>query len=39
MKDIIIILHQIILLKDRVRELEEANRILNKRRREKKTRI
>jgi hypothetical protein len=33
------IMHQMVLLKDRVRDLEEANRTLSKRRREKKTRI
>jgi hypothetical protein len=33
------IMHQVVLMKDRIRELEEANRTLSKRRREKKTRI
>jgi hypothetical protein len=34
-----IIMHQMVLMKDRIRDLEEANRTLSKRRREKKTRI
>ena len=33
------IMHKMVLMKDRIRELEEANRTLSKRRREKKTRI
>jgi hypothetical protein len=33
------IMHQMVLMKDRIRDLEEANRTLSKRRREKKTRI
>lgn len=32
------IMHQMVLMKDRIRDLEEANRTLSKRRREKKTR-
>ena len=38
-KGITTIIHQMVLMKDRIRELEEANRTLSKRRREKKTRI
>jgi membrane protease subunit (stomatin/prohibitin family) len=38
-KGITTIMHQIVLMKDLIRGLEEANRTLSKRRREKKTQI